>query len=229
MPILDAVLARMSERDRRPILLCDLLGRSCAEAAAELGIAEGTLSSRLTRAREKLRMRLAHLGSALSLPALVAGLADEAAATMRPSLLESTIAVGTSASTARELAAGVLRTMLLSKILKLSALGVLVLGAIGTGVVWLPVAGAYPVKEGKESPKGSTPAKEAPKADSDLARIQGTWVIDSAKAGPIAITPGARRPLGVGQVDIAQLDRDPRRADHGRDTLRGPPRLGPAA
>ena len=32
------------DRDRGPILLCDLLGRTRAEAAAELGIAEGTLS-----------------------------------------------------------------------------------------------------------------------------------------------------------------------------------------
>src|SRR4051812_33346762 len=37
LPLLDAALARMSDRDRGPIVLCDLLGRSRAEAAAELG------------------------------------------------------------------------------------------------------------------------------------------------------------------------------------------------
>ncbi|HEX3148002.1 MAG TPA: sigma-70 family RNA polymerase sigma factor [Gemmataceae bacterium] len=184
IPILDAALARMPERDRQPILLCDLLGRSRAEAAAELGIAEGTLSSRLTRAREKLRLRLAHLGSALSAPALVAGLTGQATATVRPSLLESTIAASTSTSTAHELAAGVIQTMFFSKILKLAAASVLVLGAIGIGFAWLPAAGADPATQSTENPKTSMPTKEAPKADTDLARIQGTWIIESAKASP---------------------------------------------
>ena len=96
--MLDAALAKLSDRDRRPILLCDLMGRSRAEAAVELGIAEGTFSSRLARSRDKLRARLARLGAALSLPTLAAGLSDEASATVPPSLIQSTIAAGTSAA-----------------------------------------------------------------------------------------------------------------------------------
>src|SRR3954452_20356811 len=97
LPLLDAALARLRDRARRPILLCALLGRSRAEAAAELGIAEGTLSSRLARARDRLRGRLARLGAALSILTLAAGLADQAGGTVPPSVLESTIAVGSSA------------------------------------------------------------------------------------------------------------------------------------
>ena len=64
--VLDAALARLSARDRDPILLCDLLGRSRAEAAA--GPREATrgpagISARLTldpalqRAAERLLAR----------------------------------------------------------------------------------------------------------------------------------------------------------------------------
>jgi RNA polymerase sigma factor (sigma-70 family) len=186
LQLLDAALARMSARDREPIRLCDLLGRSRAEAALELGIAEGTLSSRLARARERLRARLARLGTALSLSALVVGLADQAEALIPAQLIETTIAAGTSAAAARELADGVLRTMFLAKVLKLTALGLCLVGGLTAGLAWLPSAGADPVAGGKENTKGSPPAKEAPKTDSDTERIQGTWIVESAKARPEA-------------------------------------------
>ena len=43
---------------REVVVLCELEGRSNAEAAAVLGCAVGTIESRLTRARQKLRARL---------------------------------------------------------------------------------------------------------------------------------------------------------------------------
>jgi RNA polymerase sigma factor (sigma-70 family) len=163
LPLLDTALAKLADRDRRPIVLCDLLGRSRAEAAAELGIAEGTLSSRLARARERLRARLARLGAALSLPTLAAGLADQATATVPTSLIQSTVAAGTSAAAARELAEGVMRTMFLVKTLKVAAV---VVGTLATGVVWLPTAGDA-TRPGK-APVGvlaAAPGKDPPKVD----------------------------------------------------------------
>jgi uncharacterized protein (TIGR03067 family) len=175
LPLVDAALARMSERDRGPILLCDLLGRSRAEAAAELGVGEGTLSSRLARARAKLRLKLARLG-------VVPGVLTMAALAPEPvpaALIEST---RTAASTAaRELAEGVLRTMFLANVMKFSTVGLCLVGA-AAGVVWLPVAGAGPVPVTQETPKPTPPAKEEAKPESDLARIQGTWVVESIKS-----------------------------------------------
>jgi RNA polymerase sigma factor (sigma-70 family) len=183
LPLLDSALAKLSDRDRRTILLCDLLGRSRAEAAAELGIAEGTLSSRLARSRDKLRAKLTRLGAALSLPTLSASLADEATAIVPASLIQSTLAAETSAAAARELAEGVMRTMFFAKFTKLALFGACLAGAVAAGVIWLPGTGTNWTATAKETSKGAPPppAKDSPKADSDLARIQGTWVVESAR------------------------------------------------
>ena len=62
LPLLDEELNRLSERERLPIVLCDLMGRSRKEAAEELELSEGTLSSRLARGRDRLRSRLQRPG-----------------------------------------------------------------------------------------------------------------------------------------------------------------------
>src|SRR5262245_52922967 len=69
-------VARLSDAYRPAVVLCELEGRSRATAARELGIAEGTLSSRLAAARKVLARRFRDRGL---VPAVLAAVAGSAA------------------------------------------------------------------------------------------------------------------------------------------------------
>ena len=138
LPMLDEELNRLADKHRLPIILCDLLGRSRQEAASELGIAEGTLSSRLARAREQLRDRLIRRGV---IPATAIGVLNSSInlyAEVPNSLSASTIhaCAGTATVTANGLAEGVIRSMFINKLQKALVFPsvVAVLGMIGWGV-----------------------------------------------------------------------------------------------
>jgi RNA polymerase sigma factor (sigma-70 family) len=68
--VIDAELSRLPDTFRLPFVLCELEGRSNAEAAAVLGCPVGTVESRLTRARARLRDRLSRRGVALAVGVL---------------------------------------------------------------------------------------------------------------------------------------------------------------
>jgi RNA polymerase sigma factor (sigma-70 family) len=68
-PIIHEEIARLPERYRVPLILCDLEGRTYEEAARMLGRPIGTIKSRLARGREHLRGRMIRRGVA---PAVLA-------------------------------------------------------------------------------------------------------------------------------------------------------------
>ncbi|MBP3960151.1 sigma-70 family RNA polymerase sigma factor [Gemmata sp. G18] len=62
--VLDEELAALPAIYRLPLILCEIQGTGRRVAARELGLTEGTLSSRLARGRKMLRNRLAQRGLA---------------------------------------------------------------------------------------------------------------------------------------------------------------------
>ncbi|MBX9584159.1 MAG: sigma-70 family RNA polymerase sigma factor, partial [Gemmataceae bacterium] len=111
---LDRELARLPEKYRAALVLCELEGRPRKDVAALLGIPQGTLSSRLAAGRKLLAGRLRRCG--LALPA--GGLAAPVAGVVPSKLLEATVRAATGAADGgvSELATEVTRAMLLTKL-----------------------------------------------------------------------------------------------------------------
>lgn len=146
--LVDDAINRLPEKYRRPIVLCCLEGKSNEEAARELGCPVGTVGTRLSRARERLRAMLTHRGVTVPLVALTAVLEQSSASAAMPAeLLDSTLragmllAAGATAGTGTfspaiaTIAYGVARGMILGRLR--SAALMLSLLVILTGSGWL--------------------------------------------------------------------------------------------
>ena len=133
---------RLPERYRAPVVLCDLEGRSHEQAARHLGWPVGTVKSRLSRGRERLRNRLLKSGispdagliaTALSLdgqtPSIPAALVQSTCDAATRFFFAQTVVQGAAAA----LAQGVLKAMFVSEWLKTGSI-VLVIGAAVAGV-----------------------------------------------------------------------------------------------
>src|SRR5262249_47724022 len=146
------------DRYALPVVLCYLEGLSHERAARLLGLPVGTVKSRLRRARELLRGRLARRGLALAGGLLIAECASTGAGAAVPiALVDSTVrgavaAVMGSAATrelisasAAKLTDEVLRTMFTTKLKMVPVIGLLVCAlAAGTaGVLAQHGSGGY--------------------------------------------------------------------------------------
>ncbi len=93
---LHAQIDRLPDRFRLPIVLCYLEGLSHAQAARQLGWPVGTVESRLARARERLRERLADRGAwATTLAISPPMLPDLGATAAPPAWIEATARAAT--------------------------------------------------------------------------------------------------------------------------------------
>src|SRR6266852_4409335 len=89
-PVLDEELAKLPEKYRAPLVLCDLQGKTHEQAALELGWPVGSMSRRLSRGRELLRKRLVKRGLTLSAGVLAAALTRATASAAVPTALAMT-------------------------------------------------------------------------------------------------------------------------------------------
>ena len=180
-------LAALPARFQAPVLLCDLEGTSCEEASRRLGWPVGTVKSRLSRGRARLRERLtrrgltpANLSIATSLwraappPNLVAATARGALALISGRL---TTAGAVPASVAN-LTQGVLRTMITTR-LKLAAAAML---AIATGSAALlgqasaqkPGVGGAGLAPSVGSSRANGPAASPDQVDLEM--LERAWI-----------------------------------------------------
>jgi RNA polymerase sigma factor (sigma-70 family) len=195
--VLDEELSRLPHHYRGVVVLCDLEGMTRKKAARQLGIPEGSVASRLARARVLLAKRLTRRGVVLSGGAVAAVLsAGSASASAPPALVASTIkaasllaagrAAGVVSARVAALAKGVSKAMFLNKLRVV--VGVLML------VFLLGIGAAVSLGQQQDSPKKAEPeanqgeGKEAT-VKAMQARLQGTWKCVSMHCGGVKSEP----------------------------------------
>lgn len=189
--VLDEQIGRLPERFRAAFVLRCLAGLSGPEAARELGCAVGTVESRLARARHHLRAALVRRGFTVPAALVVAGWSFDAVAARAPAALIAAAVRGATALTTRQAAAsteaavlaeGVLRTMLLTRLRKITTVAAIVLALAGAGI------GRYGADVGAQA---GDPAPQAP-PDKVTVRLQklremteldGEWLLEKAELG----------------------------------------------
>jgi RNA polymerase sigma factor (sigma-70 family) len=199
-PVLDAELSRLPAIYRAPLVLCDLGGRPRKEAARQLGIPEGTLSSRLNAARKKLADRLTRRGVAVTTAALAPALSP--AAEVPPTLIDAAVrgglltAAGRGAETvvsqsAVALADHTARSLALSRLKVVSAVltALLASGALVVGIASAPSRHPQdappPAPQPADAGRPAAPGPAAPVSSGIRTHLQRTeWslaAVDVAK------------------------------------------------
>jgi RNA polymerase sigma factor (sigma-70 family) len=171
--VIDEEVSRLPETYRAPFVLYHLEGRSSVEVARELGCPVGTVESWLTRARARLRTRLARRGLAPT-PGLFALLAPQtgwlprAVATARAVLATGRGAAGGVSAEAAALADEVVQALSLARIkVVVAVLLLLVVTAAGSAGL---AARMHPRAETPARPEGQEAVRRDEAQPADRAR-----------------------------------------------------------
>jgi RNA polymerase sigma factor (sigma-70 family) len=222
-------LDRLPEKQRLPVVLCDLEGLTYEQAAGRLRWSEPTLRHRLVKARHRLRERLTRRGvTAGALALVLASPTAGAKAAVPAAMARAAVAAaagGTTPATAAALAGAFLRGLLLAR-LKLAATGLLAaIGLVTLGVVAVGSGRPDPTRAAGPSSAGAmkrpAPDRHAPapaKAPIELIEVRG-WVVDpEGKPVPGATVRAAHL------TRVIKPDREANTGPDGRFVLRVPPR-----
>jgi RNA polymerase sigma factor (sigma-70 family) len=171
--VIDEEIERLPERYRMPVILCYLEGLRHDEVARRLGCPVGTVESRLSRARDRLRARLTRRGLApmASVIGFILSPPDASAAIPLSAIVERTVAAAIGLSCRR---AGILTWAIhawgrliqaLSPTIH-AGIGVSAAGVIGIGLVALGLFSVLGAGHGPRRPDGAVaeppPGTQAP-------------------------------------------------------------------
>jgi RNA polymerase sigma factor (sigma-70 family) len=188
----DEELGRLPGHYRAVVVLCDLEGQTRKDAARQLGIPEGSVSSRLSRARALLAKRLSRRGVTVA-GSVAAVLSAGSASSAPPTLVASTIkvasllaagqAAGVVSIKVAAITEGVVKAMFVTKIKSVLAVALVVgltLGGVGMGIGLSTNRTAVaqtpnPRPDGKQpasEKKGDTPKAQKEEEARDLTKIK---------------------------------------------------------
>jgi RNA polymerase sigma factor (sigma-70 family) len=137
--IIHEELDRLPDRERLPVVLCDLEGLTYEQAAGRLRWTEPTLRHRLLKGRHRLRDRLTRRGvTASAVAGVLTGSTAGARAAVPPALARAAVAAttgGTASATATALSTTLIRAMAVTR-LTIAATGLVAAAAlVSIGVV----------------------------------------------------------------------------------------------
>ena len=210
LPILDAELNRLPAKYARPSCSAICNRRVAKRSPRRIGLPEGTLASRLARARAHLAKRLTRRGVTLSGAAVAATLGETAAAPSA-ALVQLTVQAGTASIAGQSAALGVgsakaiklsetvLKMMLLNK-LKLASAFILSCALLTAGVGTWTAQYARSSAAATDFPEGSGSENlpEAVFADNKLFQpiLDAAAAVSDPKARLRATLPHSARPIG---------------------------------
>ena len=206
LPALHEEIARLPEKYRLAIVLCDLEGMTQAQAAGQLHWSERTLRHRLAEGRARLKRRLgrrglvpdgAMLGAVCLREARALVPAGWQEATVRAALdvFNHSVAAGAVSATAHSLTREVIKTMLLQKLKLASA------ALITVGVTAWAASATLGVRNGEQD---AIAVAQAPKTTRPLV-LAGSTTLDPTRIARIRARFAPARVVQVAQVrDVAR-------------------------
>jgi RNA polymerase sigma factor (sigma-70 family) len=206
---IDEEVNLLPDRYRLPFVLCCVQGRTIAEAARELGCPCGTVGTRLARARQRLRTRLARRGLGLSAGMLALSLAVPqalAAHTVQAAVALAGKAAGVMATPVAILTEGVLRAMLVSKLKMTAVVLAVALAGMGAGALSYRVWAAEAPDTPPSTEDRAAAAEKELRAEKELERVQAR--LDKVRAAlqtdsngePAGLVPADQRHHDFGIV-----------------------------